>query len=152
MSNKQSKFEVFDTATRLRDSLTEYIIHDFAVENFGELTSTEIWFLEYLREHVINNVADLVSNITVANTVYVTSMEEYVERRKYQTLAVANCYQLVQNLQWVIDIFKGHINVEKYMTSMDCVNLEIKLLKGWRKSENKIKKKFLPKSEKTQEV
>lgn len=141
-----SKFEVIDNAMNIRKKLTQYILHDFAITD--EMTESEKWFLNSSREVIVNRVRDLIANITMANNIYVTTQMEYEERRKHQDYALGNCFQLIQELQYVIDVFGGRVNVNKYMDTADAVNSEIALIRGWRKSENKLKKKFMPEQHK----
>ena len=77
-------------------------------------------------------------NICSANTIHITNKEEYYLRRNYQTQAICDCENLLQEMQYVI--YVTHPNVEKYMPYVDIIEKEIALLKGWRKSDNKIMK------------
>lgn len=83
---------------------------------------------------------DLMKNICSANTIHITNKEEYYMRRNYQTQAICNCENLLQEMQYIICVC--HPNVEKYMVYVDIIEKEILLLKGWRKSDNKIFKEL----------
>ena len=112
---------------------------------------------------------NLMMNITVGNSIYPSSMEdtkgkdavklpdEYVQRvqsddladrRRYQTAAIANCQQLIQELQYFTDVFSlkydtFSVNITKIMPFIDKIEFEIRLLKGWRKSTNELAKKIV---------
>jgi hypothetical protein len=79
-------------------------------------------------------------NLTAANTIYPTTLEELAERRRYQNLAIINCERLFQEFQYCGDILPVH--VAKFMPYVDRVQYEIRLLKGWRKSNSIIAKRL----------
>ena len=88
--------------------------------------------------YFMNLLRDLIRNICVANTIRITNSEEYYKRRNYQNEAICNCENLLQEMQYII--YVCHPNVERYMKYVDMIEYEITLLKGWRKSDNKIVK------------
>ena len=68
---------------------------------------------------------------------YAKNESELQTRRHYQTEAIINCQQLIQELQFAEDSLP--INAEKLLPYVEAIGFEITLLKGWRKSDNKIK-------------
>ena len=50
---------------------------------------------------------------------------------------------MIQELQYVITTL--HVNIEKYETITKMIVHEQQLIKGWRKSDNKVRKKILEK-------
>ena len=98
------------------------------------------WFLEKSRNAIIDSLMMLMKNISLANAVYITNMDEYRERRTYQNRAIGFCGVLAQELQYVIEILP--VDVNKYTRFDKMISEQINLLKGWRKSDNKIKKKL----------
>lgn len=75
-----------------------------------------------------------------ANDLFVTNLLEYEQRRLYQDKAIANCDVLKQELQSIVDIMPG-LNINKYKTSIKMIDKEIVLMKSWRKSDIRLKKK-----------
>jgi hypothetical protein len=74
--------------------------------------------------------------------------DELADRRRYQTAAIANCQQLVQELQYFADVFSLQydtfkVDVSKLLPYIDKIEFEIRLLRGWRKSTNDLAKKII---------
>lgn len=100
---------------------------------FGEFP---YWIIDRYRNDIINLLNELVLNIIAANTIFISSREEYQERRKYQNNAISNCNQLLNLFMLIEDILRIDLNsLEKYI---DLLDQEIKLLKAWRRSDNSI--------------
>lgn len=91
-------------------------------------------------KRIINLCADIVGDIHRANDLFVTNLLEYEQRRLYQDKAIANCDVLKQELQSIVDIMPG-LNINKYKTSIKMIDKEIVLIKSWRKSDIRLKKK-----------
>lgn len=51
-------------------------------------------------------------------------------------MAVGNCEQLLQEMQYVISILD--VDVNKYLPYVDMIEKEIALLRAWRKSDNRL--------------
>jgi len=136
----------------MREDMTNFLLRDFGVrdkvrkfkgEDNVEVTVIEEypnWLITSFRESIINLLRDLMMNITAANTIYPVTMEELSERRRYQTEAVINCQQLLCELTHCADVLPVELN--KFLPYVDKISLEIKLLKGWRKSSNDLAKKI----------
>lgn len=63
------------------------------------------------------------------------------ERRIHQDLALGHCENLIQELQYIITTLP--VNIEKYENITNMIIQEQALIKGWRKSDNKIRKSIL---------
>lgn len=98
------------------------------------------WLIREFRESILGILRDLLRNITAANSIYPTTEIEFAERRTLQTRAIGNCEQLLQELQYVISVVP--VNAQKYMPYVDMIQYEVALLRGWRKSDNKLLKKI----------
>ena len=83
------------------------------------------------------------ANITAANSIYPVCMAEWEERRLYQDRAIGNCEILFQEMAYALSILP--VDVDKYMRYVDIIQRQIALLKGWRKSDNKLKARLLKK-------
>ncbi|MCH3961249.1 MAG: hypothetical protein LKF53_02670 [Solobacterium sp.] len=165
-----SKLEFFHNAYQLRKAITVLLLKDFGIRdkvrnirayvavnkfdasdreeflrlcdkynvNDSVLEAYPTWLLNHFRTILIDQMNTLINNITYANSVYPTREMEYDQRRAFQNRAIANCYQILQSMQYVISILP--VDAEKYMPYVAMVDREIALLKGWRKSDNKILK------------
>ena len=102
--------------------------------NFG----FEEWFISYQRDVIMHCITEATNYIFMANSIYPSIPEELTERRICQDKAIGQCFRLLQEIQYTIEILP--INIEKYVRFIDGINKEISLLKGWRKSDNKFKK------------
>ena len=94
------------------------------------------WIINEFRNRIMYELRMLVRNITFANTIYPTSESEYNDRRRYQTAAIGCCEQLIQEMQYFIDVVD--VDVNKYLPYVDMIEREIALLRGWRKSDNRL--------------
>jgi len=79
-------------------------------------------------------------NITAGNSIYPINEAELLARRQYQTAAIVNCEQLLQEMLYCEDVLPVH--VEKFLPYVEEIEFEIKLLKGWRKSNSKLADKL----------
>lgn len=97
------------------------------------------WFIEKESNKLIDLLYDLITNITTANSIYAYYVSEFELRRKYQDLALANCYVLFQELLYIgntLSLDWNHIT-----RILDMLEDEVDKLKGWRQSDNKQRKK-----------
>jgi hypothetical protein len=154
LKNKRnlSKLEFYHNARTLREEATNFLLRDFGVrdkirkfknEDNVEVTVIEEypeWLITFFRQSIINVLRSLMMNITAANTIYPVSLEELAERRKYQTAAIYNCEQLLEEMTYCADILP--VELGKFLPFVDKIAFEIKLLKGWRKSSNDLARKI----------
>jgi hypothetical protein len=154
LKNKRglSKLEFYHNGRKLREDITTMLLRDFGVrdkvrkvktpENM-EITVIEgypEWLIETFRGNLIRILRDMIWNITAGNTIYPVSMDELRVRRQYQTAAIINCEQLLQEMQYCADVLP--VKLEKFLPYVDKIEFEIKLLKGWRKANGEIEKRI----------
>jgi hypothetical protein len=153
LKNKRglSRLEFYNNARKLRRDITSLLLRDFGVRDKvrkiktadGEtLTIIEgypDWLVEKFRDSIMRILRDLVMNITAGNTIYPTNDAELQSRRNYQTAAIVNCEQLLQEMHYCEDVLPIHVS--KFLPYVDAIEFEINLLRGWRKSNNKVKLK-----------
>jgi hypothetical protein len=147
-----SKLEFYNNARTMREDITNFLLRDFGVRDkvrsYKDDSNVEItviesypaWLINYLRENIINLLRNLMHNITAANTIYPITLEELSERRRYQNEAIINCEQLLCELTYCADVLP--VELGKFMPYIDKIALEVKLLKGWRKSSNELARKI----------
>jgi len=116
----------------IENILSAYDFKNSFIDNFPS------WLIDKERDYFMDLLRSLMKNICSANTIHITNKEEYYMRRNYQTQAICDCENLLQEMQYII--YVTHPNVEKYMPYVDIIEKEIALLKGWWKSDNKIMK------------
>jgi hypothetical protein len=148
LKNKRglSKLEFYHNAWRMRKEITLLTLRDFGVHSRGAAFKAatgsqqpEGFYDELIAEfarNIRNLLRDMMRNITAGNTIYPVNTIELLERRRCQTAAIINCEQLLQELQCCEDIMP--VKVSRFMPHIEQIELEIKLLKGWRKANNKI--------------
>ncbi|MDR0374619.1 MAG: hypothetical protein LBH85_02730 [Treponema sp.] len=147
-----SRLEFYHNARKLRKDITNLLLRDFGVRDKVRKVKTEDgktvsviegypdWLIEKFRDSIIQILRNLMMNITAGNSVYPVNEAELQLRRQYQTAAIVNCEQLLQEMHYCEDILPVHVS--KFLPYVDAIELEIKLLKGWRKSANKLDKKL----------
>lgn len=165
----ESKFEVLIHATKLRKAVTLLLLRDLGIkkkirdyrsvadfepddkavfENLAQkydfkhtlIAEYPEWLINHFRETMINITTDMIKNITAANTIYVTNESEYNERRSYQTAAICNCENLLQELQYVASLLCASDDMNKYKSYVEMTEKQIALLRAWRTAGNKLKK------------
>jgi hypothetical protein len=155
LKNKRglSKLEFYHTARKLREDITNLLLRDFGVRDKVRFDRTpenvEVkiiegypeWLIVNFRQNIMQILRDMMMNITAGNTIYPTNQDELNLRRRYQTGAIINCEQLLQEFQYCADVLP--IKLEKFLPYVDRIEFEIKLLKGWRKSNSGIEKKIV---------
>lgn len=98
----------------------------------------EKWFILNERDTIVDCLRDITKEAYLANNITPTCREELTERRIHQDLAIGYCYRLAQELQYAIETLP--VNVNQYTRFGLMIQSEIKLIKAWRKSDNKYKK------------
>lgn len=148
--------DVFSNAYQLRRKLTDRLLFDFGFKR-GELPrrykeeSEESynkrlerfnlfydWYIPEERKSILEYMRNIITYITVANSIYPTNELECDERRVNLDRAVGYCYSLVQEMQYVIETLP--VDVNEYTTITDYVNAEIELIIGVRQADNRFKK------------
>lgn len=98
------------------------------------------WFIPDEQKAIINIVREMIHEIFLANEIHPQYLSECDERRLHQDLALGHCENLIQELQYIITTLP--VNVEKYENITTMIKQEQALIKGWRKSDNSIRKKI----------
>lgn len=143
-----SKMEFYHNARKLRRELTDFLRRDFGIHSRKQASKADPslpddWYDEDIEEAAKNIrflLRNLMWNITAANTIHAVNMRELETRRGYQNAAIINCQQLLQEFQFCEDSLP--IKAEKFMPYVESVGFEITLLKGWRKSDNRLSKQM----------
>lgn len=133
------KFEVFHNMAMIQKELIKYVMVDFGITRTTNLGEAQFMDLKF--ERITNVCGDIVGDINRANNIFVTNLQEYELRRLYQDKAIANCQVLKQELQSIIDVLSG-LNLNKYKRVTLMIQKELNLLKSWRKSDLRLKKKL----------
>jgi hypothetical protein len=139
-----SKLEFYHTARKLRKDLTELLRRDFGIHARGNAKNVDPslpddYFDEDIADfsrNIKTLLRNLIWNITAANTIYASNEDELRTRRGYMNAAIINCQQLLQEMQYCEDVLP--VAVSKFLPYVDTIGFEITLLKGWRKSDNKL--------------
>ena len=114
----------------LKRILGQYNMDSSIIEEFPE------WLVDKMRCSMMDICRDLIMNITAANSIYAVHESEYYERRNFQNRAIGNCEQLLQEMQYILSVIP--VDANKYMSYVETIERENALLKGWRKSDNRL--------------
>lgn len=170
-NQKPSPFEVEHHAYKIRTVITDLALRKFGLKEYVENPKPETyskwsqqqkdgydksvaknkeryeafieWFIPDEQKSILNLCRNMIHEIFLANEIYPQHLCECDERRLHQDLAIGYCENLIQELQYVITTL--HVNIEKYETITKMIVHEQNLIKGWRKSDNKVRKKILEK-------
>ena len=170
-NRKPSKrFEVLHQLTSLRKVVNELIFGNFsyshekaqrrAFKRFNVLTEDQLsddqrriyekmqnrwkvydeFLIEREKDILLRRLSDLSAEVHMANNIYPTNMDELVERRLHQDRAVGLTYVIVQELQYIMQSIP--VNVNHYVVIAKEFLEYAELVKNWRLSDNRFKKKF----------
>lgn len=101
------------------------------------------WFVPDEQKAMLHLLRSMMHEIFLANEIHPQFLYECDERRKHQDLAIGYCENLIQELQYIISTLP--VDIEKYEYIVNMIMHEQALLKGWRKSDNKIRKEIAKK-------
>lgn len=133
---RPSKFEVIQIAYDFRLKLDEYIDHDFYIE---EIEEKDRIVLNNIRAFMMDEPRRLLNKLILANSIFITNILEYDQRRLYQDEALGHCTNIIVELQYITEKFKGRVNVNKYSNLISLMENEQSRIKGWRQSDKKLK-------------
>lgn len=94
------------------------------------------WLINGWRSEILMILNNLGIEINCANSVYVTNMFEYYNRRNHWNNAIGYCLSLMDKLHEIISCIR--VSIGAYEVVFDMIEKEIKLIKGIRKSDNKL--------------
>ena len=100
------------------------------------------WFIDRECDAVLEILRRIESEFTAGNSIYPSEtpakVMEFCERRKHIDEAIAQCYVLKQELQYVISSLP--VNINKYERLSVDIDKQIALYKGVRQSDNRLLK------------
>lgn len=105
-----------------------------------KLTNYPDWMINHLRENVLEIMKSMMDNIISANSLYPVNEHELEVRKDYQNAAIKDCERFIQELQHIMTIIP--VDVNKVLPYVEKADYETKLLRGWRKANNKILKRI----------
>ena len=157
LKNKRglSKLEFYHNARKMRKEITKLVLRDFGIHSRGKRFKEETnsqqpegYYDELLEEFsrsVRQLLRNLMLNITAGNTIYPTSNDELMLRRRYQNGAIINCQQLHQEILYLEDVIP--VKASMFIPYIELIQFEEKLLRGWRKSNNKLQEQITAKKQ-----
>ena len=130
---KHRRMSAEDAAT-LSDLMDRYNLGDRLIETFPE------WWIAERRRALDEAVKNLMQEIKFANAIFPTNIHECYERRLHQDRAIGWVDYLTEELHFIADVFStsgAGIPVSKFEPWLKECETEYRLLKGWRKADNK---------------
>jgi len=102
------------------------------------------WFIAEEREVVLEILRRITEEFTVANSIFPNGADEEIskaeitERRLHMDRAIAQCFVLKQEIQYVMKVLP--VDMNKFKRFADMIDTEITLIKGVRRSDNRFLK------------
>ena len=97
------------------------------------------WFVDKECDAVLSILRDIESEFTIGNSIYpsntIARIFEYLMRRKHINTAIAKCYVLKQELNYIIRTLPVDIN--KFARFSKAIDKQIDLYKGVRQADNR---------------
>lgn len=114
---------------------------DEVVERYRKkCESFKKWFIDKECDAVLEILRRIESEFTAGNSIFPSEtpakLMEFCERRKHVDEAIAQCYVLKQELQYIIRNLPVDLN--KYERFADEIDKQIALYKGVRQSDNRL--------------
>ncbi len=110
--------------------------YDMRTESFDK------WFIQYESETIIKLLQEITNEFVVGNSIYPSEtpirLFEFAERRNHLTKAIALCYVLKSEVEYVIRVLP--VDVNKFEHYAEIIDKQILLFKGVKKSDNKLLK------------
>ena len=116
-----SNYEYFTTAVRIRKEITALVTSSALPKSYRFVFAVPM----------AETARSIVHNLMTANAFYPNTEHNVCQRRHYMTLAVADCEQIMQDLQCLIEL--GIVKVSRCERMAEDVETAIKLIKGARK-------------------
>jgi len=125
--------QFYKTARDLRRDITKMLEQMFNDESkFCYSRGLEY----YLQTRILEIMGQMMESITRANEIYPTTQEELTKRRLLQNDAIGYVSTLEQELEYLVDLYPQ--KVKQIIMFSDEIDHELKLLRRWKKSTNKI--------------
>ena len=118
-----SELEFYRNGCEIRTYLTRFVMNEKNVPKRYKFV---------FAMPIIALLLELFNNITMANSIYPINEHEVQLRRDCQTKAIANCEQVLQLLQYLIETLP--VDANKLCAATEMIKKEIALLKNWRKA------------------
>jgi hypothetical protein len=138
-----AKMEFFHRARVIRRDITNLTRIDFGIHSCGQppvfnrdLSDYDKILLEEFGRNLRNAARELVYNIVKANSIYPHLEVERDTRRLFQDTAIGYCEIMYQEFSYCVDTFPVRPSV--FQPLVDKLNIEIELLKAWRKQTNQM--------------
>ena len=129
----------FDTPYKNIDGKT--LVLNFDVKGDVFVSTHKTWLIQIFRDKLIDTTFELMEHVNTANDIHPITLVEFDERRLLQDKAIADCYHISHILQQAIKYL--YIQPSKIENLVGLIKMEIKLLRGWRKSEYKKRKAII---------
>jgi hypothetical protein len=147
LKNKRtiSNLEFYSTARKLRREVTELLRRDFGVHNRKNAKRIDPALpddyydadIEFNAHSIRLAMRDLMWHIRKANSIYPTTQAEMDTRRYHQDEAIGACQIIYEEFMNCVDTLPM-LKASMFVPYSEMIEYEIKLLKGWRKSNKKI--------------
>lgn len=122
----ETEVQFMMTALELQAELTSYVHKEKFVPKKYRFMLGNI---------IINKVDEMVDNLTFANSIYATTEEKLAKRKSYQVKAIANCFQL-QNQLIRLEKCINTVTIDSLNKIIDLMCREMILLKNGIKTTN----------------
>ena len=119
-----SEYEFFHKALQIRVEVNRLMVQESAVPKRYRLTNAV---------PTIETARSIVYNINRADSFYPSSTANVIERKKYLTLAIADCEQLCLDMQCLLQLGLP-AKASRFENLVTMIDDEIGLLKGARKN------------------
>ena len=149
-----SKMEVVWHATEIKDLIHGLCIRTFGIRDYNSFVrsrmsayadpkanqSSYVYLMFEYKKRLNYLVEDLISSARVANGIRMSSARNCDRRLEYQERTLSDCEMLIGKLQDVANTFDVDLN--RFRPSVEAIDREITLLKGWIRYTKKMKQKY----------
>lgn len=94
------------------------------------------WLIDYFRTAILHIMEELMTNLYLGNSIYITMESEYWKRREHWNAAIGYVYDLAAWLDYIRQTLP--VDANKYVGYLDRCKREISMLRGVKKSDNSV--------------
>ena len=135
---RQSRFEAQHHYYRLRDEVTRLMLQDFGFSP-EKYQQTIDYYRRCNESAVLQMLRDIETEFTQGNSIYPSDTSakliEFITRRYHINNAIAGCFALKQELNYIIRTLPVDLN--KFERFGDAIDKQIALYKGVRQADNR---------------
>ena len=130
---KPTGLEFHETAYKIDKEIWNFLKHEYKNKASNKDGALPVRYWQTHAVPIHRECWRLISEITYANSIYPTDMNELAERRKHQQEAIGCCYNLFQLIRLMANEIPS-VDLDKLAVALDLIDRECGLLRAWKRA------------------